>query len=389
MKWIVFLASAALLLGFSAPAFCSEEAPKGGVESFYGDTTYKLYGRASTHVWRLQEEGEVIGSEHDDSDTYFHLGAGTKVGAFIERGNLVGRFEYGAKKESNLEEVADIRIAYGGWKSGGHQVWFGKYYTPTAFYYSRQVYGVIKFPGLRDPIIITDLDMCGFGGLYSREPLIQYQFNTKGHELRLAIIEPNAKLSQIKNSGDFVETDVDLPRFEFRYTSSSKHHQIKLGGGYQTFKAVTAEDKDYTINSWVLALGGYYKIAGLQLGAMVSGGKNINTFGQFWYPTSYASYDAGDDEIKDNTGIAYTFNARYTINDKFAVEAGYGHSESEDDVDGAETDDAQTYYLQAPITLARGMSVTPEIGVLDHMDGSAGQDQGKATYAGMKFMIDF
>ena len=389
-KIIAVLIFLAMLFSISVPVYAAggEEEPAVGVTTMWGDTLFKFYGSARTHFWRMDESKEIIASEYSDEDTYLSLDYGARLGLYAYRGPVIARIEYGAKKNSEVGEAVDVRVFYGGFKWDNSDMWIGKSYTPTSFYYSGQVFGVIKVPGLSNVIMVTDYDMCGFGGFFSREALIQYRYWKPGHEIRLAVIEPNNTTSGIKNS-IFTETDVDIPKLEFRYTFSGKNHEMKLGGGYQTFKAVTAENKKYTVDSWVLALGGYYKFDKLNVQAMVSGGQNINTYGQFWFPTSKATYDAASDDIKNNTGIGYTLSVNYKVNKMYTVEAGYGFAQSEDDIDGAEKDKACTYYLQVPITVARGAIITPEAGVIDHMKSSTGAEQGDAFYYGMKMQFDF
>jgi len=77
------------------------------------------------------------------------------------------------------------------------------------------------------------------------------------------------------------------------------------------------------------------------------------------------------------------------------VEAGYGWISSDKD-DFKDKDEAMSYYINMPITLAPGVSITPEFGVEDYMkdggsvaDDEAAADEGKDTYFGAKWMINF
>jgi hypothetical protein len=50
------------------------------------------------------------------------------------------------------------------------------------------------------------------------------------------------------------------------------------------------------------------------------------------------------------------------------------------------------YYLQAPITVAKGVQIIPEIGMVDRGDlelDSEDIDQGTMTYVDVNFRIDF
>ena len=79
------------------------------------------------------------------------------------------------------------------------------------------------------------------------------------------------------------------------------------------------------------------------------------------------------------------------------IEAGYGATECENDLPGMnQDDDTVAYYLQAVITLADGVSITPEIGVFDSEKGYSDigfgpmyMEQPKFTYFGIKWQVSF
>jgi len=75
----------------------------------------------------------------------------------------------------------------------------------------------------------------------------------------------------------------------------------------------------------------------------------------------------------------------------FAVEAGYGYVETEFDDSGFSVpeDGASSYYLQFPITLAPGVYVTPEVGMIDYEEDTFGADESDTTYFGAKWQINF
>ena len=86
----------------------------------------------------------------------------------------------------------------------------------------------------------------------------------------------------------------------------------------------------------------------------------------------------------DAWGVALV--AQLALNDMIAFEAGYGHVDLDygDTTVFSETSDkAQSYYLNMTITLAEGVQVVPEIGVVDYNE--SGQDE--ITYGGAKCVI--
>jgi len=66
------------------------------------------------------------------------------------------------------------------------------------------------------------------------------------------------------------------------------------------------------------------------------------------------------------------------------LEAGYGNVSNEL---GDYEAESKAWYLQAPITLAKGMSLVPEYGAVEFE--ADGQDLGDITYYGTKWQIDF
>jgi hypothetical protein len=67
-----------------------------------------------------------------------------------------------------------------------------------------------------------------------------------------------------------------------------------------------------------------------------------------------------------------------------------GYAQSSFDVDKApEKDDTSSYYVQATVNLAKGVFIVPEIGVVDYGKDSYDNDQGKLTYYGLKWQINF
>ena len=73
----------------------------------------------------------------------------------------------------------------------------------------------------------------------------------------------------------------------------------------------------------------------------------------------------------------------------FAGEAGYGAVSFKDDVSATDDDEACSYYLQAPITLAKDVYIIPEIGQLAFKEDGAGDDEGDVTYFGAQQKINF
>jgi len=166
---------------------------------------------------------------------------------------------------------------------------------------------------------------------------------------------------------------------------------LKIAGGYQTYEA-TFGTKDEDIDSWIIALGAKANFGMFTLGGNIYCGQNAGNLisidtGEGWGTGGLAASDGVD--FVDNDAFGFILVASAKINDMFAVEVGYGFAETEFDISGAEGDEVQSYYIQFPITLAPGVFVIPEIGVVDNEQDWAGDDQSEMTYFGAKWQINF
>ena len=74
-----------------------------------------------------------------------------------------------------------------------------------------------------------------------------------------------------------------------------------------------------------------------------------------------------------------------------ASRPGFGFRQ--DNADGApgfsQKDELWVAYVQALITMAPGVYLTPEVGYYDYLNGVNGDSQGYQWYAGAKWQIDF
>jgi len=105
-------------------------------------------------------------------------------------------------------------------------------------------------------------------------------------------------------------------------------------------------------------------------------------------PLPKANNNGNITDTDDTTTFGFNLVLGYNINDMLKIEGGYGWIASEND-EYDEADAAQSFYVNLPITLAPGVSITPEFGVEDQMKDAADEDEGSDTYFGAKWMINF
>ena len=346
-KLFVLCAAAIFVVAFTAPAFAAEW-------SFYGSARIATF-------WTDQTE-EASPTGYDDLDLDHSLQGNSRIGANVKvSDNLVGRFEYGSGP--------NLRLLYGEYDFGGFKLLVGQTYVPVNIFISNQVYG-------------GDAGLLNAGGVYNgRRATVQAKFGG----LEVALVQPTTPAVDGFAGAD---TDVTIPMLQGKYVFKVAGLSLQLAGGYQTYKVVDAADNDEDINSYIAALGVTYNMGPLFLGANYWMGQNVGNMGMWNAGFSNAVYDAGDDKILDNDGYGFIIVAAFTLSDMLRFEAGYGSTSF--DIDSApEKDDTMSYYLQAQINLAKGVSIVPEIGRYAYGDSSSGADQGDSIYYGLKWQINF
>ena len=253
----------------------------------------------------------------------------------------------------------------------------GQDYTPLGDWcYSNQVFA-------------KDNAMAGWG-MIDEDKIPQIKIKWKG--LQVALVE-NKNSDTAGLTASDVKTEVLVPHIEVKYHLATDKLFGDVFGGANTYK-IKAEslDIDKTINSYALGAGCGLTIDPIYANTMVWVARNGKQMSLHQADAQGAQIDAGTGSLTNDKDFGWAFVAGVNIQ-KVTIEAGYGYVESKLDSNGAKKDDAQNYYCQAVIPIAGTdsvkFSVTPEIGVIDYMKDSKGDTQGKVTYIGAKWQIDF
>ncbi|HCY88568.1 MAG TPA: hypothetical protein DHV36_25760, partial [Desulfobacteraceae bacterium] len=201
---------------------------------------------------------------------------------------------------------------------------------------------------------------------------------------QVAAVETDARISRAGGPDDSL-SEVKAPTVHARYDFSAQAFDAAVSGAVSAFDY---DDKSVTSCVAVAAIGA--NINRFRLAAQGWIGRNVanlapvDSRGQG--EDGFAIYEGGAIHDVDAWGVALV--AQVVFNDALSMEAGYGHV----DLDygnatlfASDTDEAQSYYLNMPVTLAEGVQIVPEIGVIDYNE--SGQD--KNTYAGAKWQIEF
>jgi hypothetical protein len=337
---------------------------------------WNFYG--SARVSTFWTDADTDGAADDDTQFDEGLQTNSRIGAKVKVSDeLTGRFEYGAS-----DDTANIRLLYGEWNFGAGKLLVGKDYVPMNLGGSNQVYG-------------DDSDLEGFGGemFGSRHAQIKLTFG----DFQIAFIENDKNYYAGAGETD-ADVDVIIPMIQLQYALSGDNWKVTMVGGYQTFD-VDNGTVDDDITSWGLGVDATATFGAFYVSGQVNGGTNV---GNLWLidvtgldtdtnaiGAGYAMVNGND--IIDNDAIGGRICLGYTFNEMFAVEIGYGYQQTEydEDVSGTDEYESQSYYINFPITLAPGVVVTPEIGVVDYTVDDSSQIQDDITYFGAKWQIDF
>ncbi|MFH1153897.1 MAG: porin [Pseudomonadota bacterium] len=341
MKKLIILIAAVAMVASSALVVSAAEW------NFYG----------SARMMTFSDNVETPGAK-DDRDTTWDAQSNSRIGADVKVSDtLEGKFEYGTG--------VNLRRLYAEWNFGAGKLLAGQEYTPISdIAYSNQVWYE------DDNLNSTGIPYAG------RVPMLQLTFGG----LQVALVKPNtAAITGL--SGD---QDVTFPKIEFLYTLSMDNFWVDVYGGYETYEVNSVD-----VDAYVLGVGGSVSFGPAYVRGTVYMAQNGNVYGLADAGDNLSGYNAASKKLIDNDTIGYALVAGYTVSDAITIEAGYGANKHELDVNGAKEDDAAGYYVQAVITLAPGVSITPEIGVHDKKDDASGSEEGKVTYFGAKWQINF
>ena len=332
-----------------------------------GATDWDFYGSVRMQTFSSYQDKNASASGFDDRDTRWGLNPVSRIGAKVHSGDIGGAFEYGHYVDDH--NAVKLRKLYGTWDFGAGKLTVGKTYTPIHFV-TNQVYD-------------NDYGLRGFGAFYVYNPMVQVKIDG----FKLALVSPNTGRPDGMTVDDY---DTIYPKVEASYTFSMDTFSVKLFGGWNAYEVVAANNKEYDITSYIYGVAGVVNAGPVTLKAMVWNGQNIDLYGFSYNQEVDLTPDYENNDIRDNKGYGGVASIGVKINDVVGVEAGYGYVSGKDDLAGKDhNDEAWAAYLQAPITLAQGVTVVPEIGHYDYEEDGDSGDQGHESYFGAKWQINF
>ena len=356
-QWSKWLA-AGLVAGFGVTALPSQAAEW----NFYGSARVKTW-----YEWTESADGKTFASG-DEDDTDFDIGmqANSRVGAKVKVDDKVsGWGELGVS-----DKDVTLRHLIGNWDFEWGTLTIGQTRTPIGRQDSLRAHG-------------DDAGLTAFGEPYlGRRPLIQME----SHGLKLALVKPHSITNIYNNTNTTSETDNMMPRIELSWQQTMGIASFDAFGGYHTY-TIDSTAEDFDVDSYMVGAGFWLKPDPGYLRGIGYYARNARQFGQFIspQPATFGSAKITDEGgVVDNDVFGGAVFSGYKINSRLSAEIGYGYIQSEDDAPGADTVKWQCFYAQAPITLYKGITVTPEAGVMEDID--SGQ---RITYAGAKWQANF
>ncbi len=338
-KLMIVLLTLAFVAAFTLPSFA-------GDWNFYGSS------RVMTFYEDYNDEQEDLGSVDGLTHT---LQGNARIGASVSGDVIGGGFEYGTG--------VNLRLLYGTWDMGGGEIMVGQNYTPFNQFWSAQVFG-------------TDAGMLNVGGVYAgRQPMVQYRCGG----FKVALVDPSTG-GGLDGAPAGVE-EIDLPKLEAEYHGDMGAFSYSLGGAYATYDV-----DDESVDAFALAAGAKVNMGAFYAGGNLIYGQNAADLGLWMDTASGAAWDGSD--VVDDESFGGIILVGYDMGN-IGLEAGYGYISSEYDVGGAQEDDESVLYAQAVIDIADGFFIVPEIGQYDYKDDRNGNDEGKMTYVGLKWQMNF
>lgn len=363
---------------------------------------WNLYGSARVATfYTTQDYGGDIRDQFDrDSveDLQWEMQGNSRVGATVKGDMLEARFEFGVSSDGSGGNVGTRRL-YGVWKfADGWGLKVGKDYTPITFFLSGQVFD-------------ADQGLLAVGNAYGYR---RGQLALEGMGFKVALISPTAGILDFDlpaNTAVTQTTEKYLPKFEASYEFKlSDAMKIHAFGGYQTFDlyqrretlGVVVQDDD-AVDSYMVGAGADLGFGPFFVKPQVSWYKNGAAAG--WLDPNLGLGDPQLDggsipqtPLLDETGSINDIDSLMAMlalgfkpTESLGLEAGVGYLYS--DSDSGRENTYMEYYLQAVITLAKGVYLVPEAGYRDYGDLESDNlqdiDLGDLWYLGAKWQIDF
>lgn len=342
-----------------------------------GGSSIKIYGSARFQTFSADKDKGFHGGVNDDRDTSWEsLRSTSRFGIKIKSGDISGLLEIRPRDDSF------VRHWFGAWDFGGGQLLVGQTWSPLATLCSNQ--------GFEDKILGK------YGDISFRQQMIQLKFGG----LKVALEKPGT--GAVSGSPAGADTDTTIPKIELSYTLSAKPVTFTFGGLYNHTELISGEDtpteQSYDIDSYAGLVCGKGNFGPVYVAGQVYYAQNFGNSGNGIVGDLRNTPTIVGNDIEDAKSIGYLGVLGFKAGDSLYFEGGYGGVQSEGDL-GANSefeDECSSWYVQAKITLHKGVYLIPEFGQVidgDYETTANGVtttvEGGEETYIGAKWQIDF
>ncbi|MBW2129756.1 MAG: hypothetical protein JRH13_10365 [Deltaproteobacteria bacterium] len=371
-KIFVVMLAAAFVAACALPAMAADTEV-----SFYGNVRMNTFWNDKDKNTANRLSAPVTGAPnalYDDNDVDWSLdNSGSRFGVRFKTGDIGGNVEIRANNGSYYRQW------YGTWNFGAGTLLIGHTWS-------------LLFKPIDGANYLAGCDYGDMPGRAFRVPQIRLTFPFEVGTFSIAFNQPSTS-----HSTGFGDTDTSVPNIEMNFGGKIGPVSFNVFGGYNWLDAVnTANDREYSLNSYAYGANFSIPFGPAYFKGLYYHCKNPTEYGLGITSSFDANYNAATDSIEDVDVDGYFAVLGFKFNDMVSAEIGYGYlSQEREDFSnpGDDEDDRACYYLMVPITVAKGVTITPEIGKYDEKDhklaGATAVDDGDVVYYGAYWRIDF
>lgn len=327
------------------------------------DTSF--YGSARMTTFWNTIDSKGVGTNADFHET---LQGNSRLGVNFANGNLGGKVEMGLGKGG-----LTTRHMYGTYKFDIGTVLVGQTENPYYFITSS---------------VANDENVGnGLGSLWdTREPQIKFTMNNGLYVNAIMPTSDTGAELDAKTSRNY------LPKLNIGYEGKVDNFAFGLGGVGQTYKQTTPTAND-TINSVMGYVHGTFKSGPAELKFNLGLGQNMGNMGFVKAgsgQTAQRNVRVGGENTFSYEGFV---QGTYKISDMLNVAGGFAYA-ADDNCHFDKVDNRMQFFVNAPITIAKGFSITPEFSYIDQLDDNdmktfASSKGPKEYLVGAKWQINF
>jgi hypothetical protein len=183
-------------------------------------------------------------------------------------------------------------------------------------------------------------------------------------------------------------SSTSIPKIEASYALKAGPAAIKIYGGFNSSEEKVGTTT-YDYSSMLLGANAVMGFGAAKLGINLYTCNNPGLYGEVGTNAQANTFTGTEVNDVDTLGFLVDFN--YTLSPTMNVYVGYGQAVSELDTPGTNEKTSSYMYVGLPITLAKGVTLTPEIAITtDELDvGAATTPAPSTTYYGAYWFIAF